>query len=319
MVLGGGSKSVGKDPTLCWSKRVKVSSRSMCLFRTESFSCAAEQKWLRNSEVETTNPLTSAIVDLTSSGGTSIFTVKMESQWKNHQRTLVVCSRGVSHQHRHLLNELISLMPHCKKEAKVDKKDQFRAIQDLTEMHSCNNFIYLESRKKYAFLWIGRAPSGPSVKFYLANVHTSKELRFSGNCIKSSRPVLSFNESFSSTSYCALIKQLFIQGFCTPLYHPKSMPFIDHLFSFSCFDNTIFFRNYEIIKEKNEETLVEIGPRFSLIPIKVFDGLLSGETLYKNGAYVTPRVRERANLYSPRKKKKTENSTEDLGVKAVYG
>jgi len=35
-------------------------------------------------------------------------------------------------------------------------------------------------------------------------------------------------------------------------------------------------------------TLIEIGPRFSLNPIKLFDGSMGGETLWSNPNFVTP-------------------------------
>ena len=41
--------------------------------------------------------------------------------------------------------------------------------------------------------------------------------------------------------------------------------------------------------------LVEIGPRFVLIPIRIFLGSLGGPTLYQNQAFVTPNA-ERAAL-----------------------
>jgi ribosome biogenesis protein BRX1 len=58
-------------------------------------------------------------------------------------------------------------------------------------------------------------------------------------------------------------------------------------------------RNYQIIdksdadsssgnKKANETQLVEIGPRFVLIPIRIFNGSLCGATLYQNPAFVSP-------------------------------
>ena len=51
--------------------------------------------------------------------------------------------------------------------------------------------------------------------------------------------------------------ELFIQTFGTPQYHPKSQPFVDHVFTFSIMDGKIWFRNYQIAEENGE--LVEIG------------------------------------------------------------
>ncbi len=41
-------------------------------------------------------------------------------------------------------------------------------------------------------------------------------------------------------------------------------------------------------KKANETQLVEIGPRFVLIPIRIFNGSLHGATLYQNAAFVSP-------------------------------
>ena len=34
--------------------------------------------------------------------------------------------------------------------------------------------------------------------------------------------------------------------FTTPFYHPKSKPFVDHIFHFGIADNRIWFRNYQV-------------------------------------------------------------------------
>ena len=59
-------------------------------------------------------------------------------------------------------------------------------------------------------------------------------------------------------------------------------------------------RNYQIIDKSDrtdgkETGLVEIGPRFSLIPIRIFSGSLGGATLYQNMAYISPN-QERSNV-----------------------
>jgi ribosome biogenesis protein BRX1 len=41
-------------------------------------------------------------------------------------------------------------------------------------------------------------------------------------------------------------------------------------------------------KDDKDTTLVEIGPRFVLIPIRIFNGSLGGATLYQNPSYITP-------------------------------
>ena len=72
-------------------------------------------------------------------------------------------------------------------------------------------------------------------------------------------------------------------------------------------------RNYQIIDKAETQTtaasniqLIEIGPRFVLIPIRIFNGSLGGATLYQNTAYVTPNAersqlnRQKGNTYKAR-------------------
>lgn len=84
--------------------------------------------------------------------------------------------------------------------------------------------------------------------FYYAplSAHTMKELKMTGNCLKGSRPFLSFDPAFDELHW-SVIKELLVQTFSTPNHHPKSQPFHDHVFTFSILDNKIWFRNYEIL------------------------------------------------------------------------
>ena len=52
-----------------------------------------------------------------------------------------------------------------------------------------------------------------------------------------------------------------LQTFGTPNNHPKSQPFVDHVFTFGIADNRIWFRNYQILEENGE--LSEIGNAFN--------------------------------------------------------
>ena len=55
-----------------------------------------------------------------------------------------------------------------------------------------------------------------------------------------------FLQCFTGSPHYSLIKELFIKIFSTPYYHPKSKPFIDHMFHFGLLDNHIWFRNYQV-------------------------------------------------------------------------
>ena len=117
---------------------------------------------------------------------------------------------------------------------------------------------------------------------------------------------------------------LFFQTFSTPQSHPKSQPFLDHVFTFTIADNRIWFRNYQVSERNHFEfkcssifclmsseremehlrfclkyvcllqiieedaAMVEIGPRFVLNLIKIFQGSFGGPTLFENPHFQSP-------------------------------
>jgi ribosome biogenesis protein BRX1 len=167
-----------------------------------------------------------------------------DGKYRNKQRCLVLCLRGATARYRHLLEDLRTLLPHHKKESKLDpgKSGTGRAITDIAEMRSCNSVLFLECRKHQdAYLWVGRLgdKAGPSAKFHISNVHTMDELRLTGNCMKGSRPILSFDESFARLGHLKILKELFIDVFGTPRGHPKSKAFVDRVMAFYYADNKV--------------------------------------------------------------------------------
>ncbi len=60
-------------------------------------------------------------------------------------------------------------MPHSKKEVKIEKKDIANQISELCYIHSCCNYLYFEARRNDLYLWTGRFPTGPSIKFLVEN------------------------------------------------------------------------------------------------------------------------------------------------------
>jgi ribosome biogenesis protein BRX1 len=182
-------------------------------------------------------------------------------KWKNKQRVLLVSSRGVSYLARHVLTNLKTLMPHSKTDSKFDRKHGLMELSEIAEIRNCNKVIYIEMHKKQdAFMWISAIPHGPSAKFSLENMHSMEELKLTGNCLKGSRPVLSFNEEFDSAPHLKLLKEIFVQTMGTPNHHPKSQPFVDHVLNFSIVDNKIWVRNFQI--GDDAVSLAEVGPRY---------------------------------------------------------
>ncbi|CCU80675.1 putative brix domain-containing protein 2 [Blumeria hordei DH14] len=251
---------------------------------------------------------------------------------KNKQRVLILSSRGVTY---------------SRKDAKLDTKSKLYQLNEIAEMYNCNNIVFFEARKgKDLYIWMSKAPNGPTVKMHAQNLHTMEELHFTGNCLKGSRPILSFDASFDSKPHLRLLKEIFLQVFGVPKGARKSKPFIDHVMSFTIADGKIWVRNYQINEVeaakttvspdqvKSRETkngkssdtdisLVEIGPRLVLTPIVIQEGSFGGPIIYENKEFVSPnQVRseirlKKAGRYNSRADQNVEQfaKKEDLGLR----
>lgn len=163
-------------------------------------------------------------------------------------------------------------------------------------MRGCSTALFFETRKHQdLYLWMAKTPSGPTVKFHVTNVHTMAELKLSGNHLKGSRPVVSFDASFDEQPHLQVLKEMLAQTFATPRRHHRTKPFFDHVISFSVADGRIWLRNYQVVpdpaaSESQPEavSLVEVGPRACLQPIKMFAGAFGGKVIYENPTYVSP-------------------------------
>ncbi|KAL2886567.1 Ribosome biogenesis protein BRX1 [Ceratocystis lukuohia] len=269
---------------------------------------------------------------------------------KNKQRVLVLSSRGVTYRHRHLLNDLAQMMPHARKDVKFDSKSKLYQLNELAELYNCNNVFFFEARKaKDLYCWFSKIPNGPTVKMHIQSrtflsslssmakaafwprsniplltqscalllllVYTMEELRFTGNCLKGSRPILSFDSAFENEPHLRLIRELMFHTFGVPEGARKSKPFVDHVMGFSYVDGKIWVRTYQINEieagklaaDGAEETvkkttkkhtgmpglntdvqLVEIGPRFVMTPIIIQEGSFGGPIIYENKEFVSP-------------------------------
>jgi ribosome biogenesis protein BRX1 len=169
-----------------------------------------------------------------------------------------------------------------------------------------------------------------------------EELHFTGNCLKGSRPILSFDASFDKEPHLRVLKELFLHIFGVPKGARKAKPFVDHVMGFTLADGKIWIRNYQINetepskstaavdgepkpKQKHgretEISLVEIGPRFVLTPIVIQEGSFGGPIIYENKEFVSPnQVRseirqKKAGRYGQR----AEQSIERLAKKGELG
>lgn len=131
--------------------------------------------------------------------------------YSNKQRVLILSSRGITARYRHLMEDLKKLIPHHKKDNKLDAKGDIHVVNEIAELKSCNQVLYLETKKNQdLYMYLGKTPNGPSVKFHVANVHTMDELKLTGNCMLGSRPILNFDSSFDTQPHLILLKGLFL-------------------------------------------------------------------------------------------------------------
>lgn len=180
-----------------------------------------------------------------------------------------------------------------------------------------------------------------------------EELHFTGNCLKGSRPVLSFDAAFDKEPHLMVIKELFYHIFGVPQGARKSKPFVDHVMGFTVADGKIWVRNYQInevektVKADDEDeemadsdkgkkkatsgrgnkdtdiNLVEIGPRFVCTPIVIQEGSFGGPIIYENKQFVSPNQvradlrRQKAGRHNVRAEQQSERLTrkDQLGLR----
>lgn len=213
--------------------------------------------------------------------------VPKKTKWINKQRVLVLCARGINHRDRHLMKDLKTLMPHHRSEPKMERWKTLSVVNEMCEMKHCNKVVLFEGRRKRdLYMWLANAGQGPSVKFLIENINTMGEMKLTGNCLRGSRPILSFDQNFTKHPHLAVIKELLTQIFGVPNHHPKSQPFVDRVVSFTYLDNRIWYRHFQILSE--DGGLAEVGPRFVMNPIKIFEGSFTGDPIWENPNYQSP-------------------------------
>lgn len=223
---------------------------------------------------------------------------------RNKSKILVATTRGITSRFRHFLEDLLRLLPHAKKEPKLDSKDRLEVAAEIAELRGCNVAVVLEARKhKDLYFWAAATPSGPTLKFHAANVHTMSELGFPGNNLMYSRPLLTFDPEFDKLPHMRLAREVLTQVFTAPAGHRRTKPFVDHILAFYVVDQRIWLRHYQIVDaalddkmadKDTESAVVEIGPRLVLTPIKVFAGAFDGATIWENESYISPNEIRRA-------------------------
>jgi ribosome biogenesis protein BRX1 len=94
-------------------------------------------------------------------------------------------------------------------DSKLDSKSSLHLLNELADLHSCNNTLYLEARRhEDLYLWLSRSPNGPSAKCHVQNLHTMDELKMTGNCLKGSRGICVFDGKWEEEEWGRLMKEM---------------------------------------------------------------------------------------------------------------
>lgn len=95
-------------------------------------------------------------------------------------------------------------------DSKLDSKSALHLLNELADLHSCNNALYFEARRhEDLYMWASRTPNGPSVKCHVQNIHTMDELKMTGNCLKGSRGICVFDGEWETKEEWKLLKEMF--------------------------------------------------------------------------------------------------------------
>ena len=84
------------------------------------------------------------------------------------------------------------------------------------------------------------------------------ELHFPGNCLKGSRPILTFDATFTTQPHLLVIKEILTHIFGVPQGARKTKPFVDHVMGFTIADGKIWIRCFQIKEsEASKDDAVE--------------------------------------------------------------
>lgn len=230
----------------------------------------------------------------------------------NNHKPIIVDNKGLKHEHFLLLKDFIDLVPHAKKGSSIPSNEVIYLDEIATDRH-CDTVAFFETRHKGInrenYFWISRVPEGPSFNFFVEDVDTIVQLRTIGNCMKGSRPLLFFDKKFDDNDHLLLAKNLLKRLFSVPYQNKHAKPFVDRAMSFFIDEKgSIDSRHYQVQWLEDETiNLVEVGPRFRLVPNFVLAGAFKGSKIWKNESFVS--------IYKQRKEEKKQRAQEKMRLR----
>lgn len=209
--------------------------------------------------------------------------------------TLILGTRGVRAHHRHLMRDLLRLMPHGRSAGKISAEGGLQEAVQLSEEANCQSALLLDARDpRQLYLWAAGCPSGPSAMFRVLNVHTVAELKFGARRVAGVRSLLAFDRAFEASAERRVLKALLCRTLGVPRKAVKRVraredgdaPLVErikHTLCFSWLDDRIWLRVYRIGRNKaGSMDVEEIGPRLVLQPIRIIASGFEGAVLHSN-------------------------------------
>ena len=90
-------------------------------------------------------------------------------------------------------------------------------------------------------MWIGKI-DGPSIKYRIEKATSAEDQKLFGNCLRNSRPLISFGNEFLQSLDKKIEKNLWIDILNVPKNHPKSQPFFDKMIQLNYIDDKLYIR-----------------------------------------------------------------------------
>ena len=143
---------------------------------------------------------------------------KQRARASRASSVLVLGTRGLKARHRHLMRDLLRMLPHGIPGSKLDTEDNSLAgVVGACEDADCNTAMLFDARDpSRLFLWLASCPEGPSAMFRVRNVHTVSELNLPARRCAGVRNLLSFDATFEASPDRRLLKALLTRALSVP-------------------------------------------------------------------------------------------------------
>lgn len=163
---------------------------------------------------------------------------------------LSVYYKHISADHLQLKREYENFCPHVKVEKKCLEDKTPKNLMYMARKRKCDLICFWETKNHTdLYLYLSQSPEGPTARFHVIDIKSSKSMRFSGNFAKNTRPIINFSSDFDDLAELRVMKELLKRFFQSPYLHYKQAPFVDHVFQFLVTHEDVLridFHSYQI-------------------------------------------------------------------------